>query len=118
MEFDEETASELIDGSLAQGLCSVAESDQVIGFVLGLAFPSILNKGYLMGAELAWWVEPAHRKSSAGIRLLRHIEKSARDLGIKAWSMMLLESLEPEKVEKIYLSIGYEPAERTFIKYL
>ena len=37
--FDYETCSELFENCVNMGLCSVAEADKVVGFVLGLAAP-------------------------------------------------------------------------------
>ena len=115
--YDPNTCAEIFFKALDQGLCSVAEENgEVVGFVLGLAFPSVMNRNYLMGCELAWWVEPAYR-GSVGYRLLRHIEKSAQDLGVKGWSMVALEDHDPEKVEKIYLRTGYQKTERTYSRF-
>lgn len=116
--FDAETASDLFDSALGQNLVFVAEhGGEVVGFVLGLAFPSVLNKKVLMGSELAWWVEPEYRGTSAGIKLLNHIEQSAQTLGVKAWSMICLESLSPDMVEAIYLRMGYRKSERSYTKF-
>lgn len=113
--FDYETCSGLFDMALGMGLVSVAESDQVVGFVLGIAMPSMMNKNYLIGCELAWWVEP-HCRGKVGIQLLRHIESSAQKLGLAMWSMMSLESQNPEMIEKIYINSGYEKTENTFTR--
>lgn len=115
--FCKESSREYVLISLDMGLISVAEhKGEVVGFVLGLAIPFIMNKEYLVGTELAWWMEPEHRKGSAGIKLLAHIEKSAKEMGCRMWSMMSLEGLEPEKIEKLYLSRGYKKTENTFTK--
>jgi|TARA_R110000803_G_C11804967_1_gene299895 hypothetical protein len=114
--FDDETACELFECCMNMGLCYVAEEDEVVGFVLGVAAPSIMNKNYLIGSELAWWVEPEHR-GKVGIKLLKHIEQSAEEIGLKIWSMMALESQNPESVEKIYLNSGYKKTETTYSRF-
>lgn len=115
--YDRETCAELFHASLNMGLCAVAEKDgEVIGFVLGMAAPSMMNKHYYIGAELAWWVEPEHRKGMAGIKLLRHIEKSASQMNLSMWSMMALEELNPDGVERLYLNSGYQKTESTYSK--
>ena len=102
--------------SIDQGLLSVYEAGgEVHGFVMALAYPCMMNSAFKVGAELAWWVEPEHR-GGAGIKLLKHLEDSARKAGIKVLSMMLLEAVEPEKVARIYNACGYTQAERTFLK--
>jgi len=111
--FDRETCADLFDTSMSMGLCSVAEDHEIVGFVLGIAAPALMNKNYLMGCELAWWVEPAYR-GHVGIDLLKQIEDSARKLGLRMWSMVALETQNPEMVEKIYLDSGYTKTERTY----
>ena len=112
-----DSCREFMEFSMSQGLLFVAAlEDSVVGFVLGIASPYIMNKKYLAGAELAWWVEPEHRKGTTGVRLLKAIEKSAKDLGVKMWSMMSLESVEPEKMERLYNALGYTPMERTYVR--
>ena len=114
-----DSCREFMEFAMSQGLLFVAALEgSVVGFVLGIASPYIMNKNYLAGAELAWWVEPEYRKGSTGIKLLKAIEKSAKDLGIKMWSMMSLESVEPEKMERLYKALGYVPAERTYVRVL
>jgi GNAT superfamily N-acetyltransferase len=116
IEYDYDSCSALYEMCLDMGLCSVAEVDgELVGFVIGLKSPFLMNQNYSIGAEVAWWVEPEHR--GLGLKLLRHIEQSAKDQGLKMWSMMCLESMEPEKVSEIYLKSGYKPTERSFTRY-
>ena len=46
------------------------------------------------------------------------IDNQAKEKGVKCFSMMLLEAVEPEKVARIYEACGYTQAERTFLKVL
>ena len=115
--FCADSSEEYMNISLGMGLLSVAEDNSnIVGFILGLAVPHIMNKKYLVGTELAWYIDPAYRKGSAGIKLLKHIETSAKEMGCKMWSMMCLESQNPEQIEKIYLSLGYKKTERSYTR--
>lgn len=114
--LDDETCMGLINLSIDLGLCSVADNGQVVGFVMGITAPAIMNKNYLIGCELAWWVDPEYR-GKVGTRLLKHIENSAQEMGLKMWSMVALESQNPEMVEKIYLNSGYEKTEMTYTRF-
>ena len=112
--FDYDSCASLFEMCL--DLCSVAEVDgKLVGFVLGIQTPYLMNRNYMVGGEIAWWVEPEYR--GIGIKLLRHIENTAQELGLKMWSMMCLESMEPEKVSEIYLKSGYQPTERSFARF-
>ena len=119
-----ESCISFMEAAMDQGMLHVAEVDHeylngyVVGFVLGICSPSVMNKNYLAGAELAWWVEPEYRKGEMGIKLLKAIEKSAKDLGVKMWSMMSLEAVEPERMAKLYKSLGYKATERTYVRVL
>ena len=99
------------------GLFVVAEVDGIVqGFCVGAKAPMMMNQSVTVGCELVWWVEPEHRKSTLGIGLLKAIEQQAKDSGVDVWSMVLLDDVEPEKVDKIYRAMGYVPSERTYIK--
>lgn len=115
--YDHDSTEEYFRASMNCGLLAVSEQEgQITGFIAGVAAPSMVNRNYLIGAELAWWVEPEYRKSGDGIRLIRHIETKAEDIGCKIWSMMSLEAQAPEEMENLYLKLGYTKAERTYVK--
>lgn len=116
--FCAESSEVYFEAAMEMGLFSVAEKGGLVGFILGLSIPFLMNKSYLVGTELAWWVEPEYRSTNIGVKLLEHIEKSAEEAGCVMWSMMCLESQAPEKMEELYLKLGYEPRERTFTKVL
>ncbi len=105
----------LFDSALEQGLVFVADSNGPVGIVLGLYMPSVINRAYLAGSEIIWWVEPEFR--GIGRRLLQRIQNEARDLGIKMWSMISLECVHPEIAERLYLSEGYTKGESTFTRF-
>lgn len=112
--FDRESAENLVLSSCKQGMCFV--DDDYRGFVLGMLFPYSLNNSEIVGSELAWWVEPEYRNEMVGIQLLEALESAAETNGAKMWSMMCLESIEPDKVERIYERMGYTRTERTFTR--
>lgn len=115
--FCADSCAEWMKFSISQGLLFVADAGQKLaGFVIAVASPFIMNRKYLAGAELAWWMEPEYRHGSAGIKLLKAIEDSAKKSGIKFWSMMSLEEVDPDKVDKLYRSMGYQKTENTYMK--
>jgi GNAT superfamily N-acetyltransferase len=115
--FDPDSTIDYFELGLKSGLFSVAEvSGNLVGFVIGVTAPCMVNRNYKIGAELAWWVEPEHRNGSIGIKLLKHIEQGAKEAGCAIWSMMCLESQEPEKVESMYLRMGYTKTERSYAR--
>lgn len=117
LEFDEETVANLVGQSIECGLCPVAEVDgEVVGFLVGLEFPALLNVNIRVGTEVAWWLEPEFRGKPIGVKLLLEAESKAKRKGLKFWSMMCLEHLNAEGLEDIYQRLGYIRAERTYLK--
>lgn len=119
IEFDEETVENILITSIDQGLCSIGVVDgKIVGFLAGLAYPAILNANVMVGTEIAWWVEPEFRGKKIAIQLLLRAEENARAKGLYCWSMMCLEKLNADGLENIYERLGYEKAERTYLRIL
>jgi len=116
-ELDYDTVERIVMQSIDQELCPVAVIDgEVIGFLLGLQFPALLNTNIMVGTEIAWWVEPEHRNKPIGVKLLKYIEYQAQNKNLKLWSMMCLEKLNADGLESIYERMGYKKAERTYMR--
>lgn len=119
IEFDEETVENILITSIDQGLCPIGVVDgKIVGFLAGLAYPAILNANVMVGTEIAWWVEPEFRGKKIAIQLLLRAEENARAKGLYCWSMMCLEKLNADGLENIYERLGYEKAERTYLRIL
>jgi N-acetylglutamate synthase-like GNAT family acetyltransferase len=120
--YDEECEPESVDHlsrvCIDQGLMVVLDLDGVCGFACGIKSPLMASSKAFMGVEVAWWVEPEHRAGRNGLRLLKSLEASAHDAGIKYWNMLFMESSMPDTVEKIYQKMGYNRNETTYIKRL
>lgn len=115
--FCPDSCAEWMQVAMDQNLFVVADTgDQLVGFILAISSPFIMNRNYTVGAELAWWMEPEHRKGTTGIKMLKTIEGLARDAGIRVWSMMSLEAVEPEKMDAIYCALAYRKTETTYMK--
>lgn len=101
-----------------QGLLAVVDDGSVIGFAAGVMAPSLAAPTALVGTEVAWWINPSIRGAGYGIMLLDFMEDLARDLGIKYWNMVAMESSMPQQVKSMYLDRGYTLQESTFTKVL
>jgi GNAT superfamily N-acetyltransferase len=117
IEFDEASCFLLFQSALSKGLVFVSEGRELTGFVLGLPFPCPLNQSKTMVSELAWWVDPQYRNTSAGMRLFQALEEAAKEYGSTSLTMICLESMEPDMVQGIYERKGYKAAERAFMRY-
>jgi GNAT superfamily N-acetyltransferase len=115
--YDADSTADYFKLALNHGLFIVATSgEEFIGFGAGVTANSLVNRSYKIGAELAWWIRPEFRGGPYAIKIMKMLEKNAEAAGCALWSMMLLETSEPEKVQSMYLRMGYSPGERTFSK--
>lgn len=55
------------------------KDNKAIGMLIALFNPNIWNPNLYCMAELAWWVEPEHRHTSAGYRLVTEYKNFAND---------------------------------------
>lgn len=105
--------------ALDHGLLAILELDgQIEGFTAGVKGPLLGNASVLSGSEIAWWVNPDARKGRNGIALMQHIEKMARDQGVRYWNMIVMESCMPEVGAAIYERLGYEKSETSYTRVL
>jgi len=77
-----------------------------------------LFTGDKVATELWWFMLPQHRRGSGAIRMIREYEKWAKTAGCVRANMVHLESLQPERLSKLYQSLGYTPLERGYSKSL
>lgn len=123
-----EMLAQMIAVTLAQGVIMVADADvetiidgdtfteqRVIG-MLALYVATHPLTGLPMGDEIAWWVEPEHRKGRAGWMLYRATERWALEHGL-SMIKMVSPANEPS-VGAFYVKIGYTPAETVYLKSL
>lgn len=117
--FCAETARHMAAACLDQGLLSILEiGGQVVGFACGVKGPLLANGDVMTGTEVAWWVDPEHRKGNNGVGLLQHIEKLAKLAGIKYWNMAYMQSSMPAVIESIYERMGYTRTEVIYTRVL
>ena len=115
--YDRDHTRLMVNVCLDQGLLAVLVVDgDIVGFIAGIKSFLLASQQALMATELAWWVDPEHRKGSSGLKLLKFMEKLAQKQGIKYWSMVSMECSSPETAEKIYLSMGYKKSETNYMK--
>lgn len=119
--FDKETFKETVKHLILDTtgtIFVVDDNDKAVGMAGALLFPFYMNKDVLSCQEIFWWINPENRKGLAGMKLLKAVEKWAKDNGAFTFNMMCLEHLEPEKVEKLLTIKGYNKTERHFMRIL
>lgn len=63
-----------------RGVAIVAEYDQPFGMIVGYIDQNIWDPDIRVLRELCYWVEPEHRNTTAGYRLLKAYNKAAESL--------------------------------------
>jgi GNAT superfamily N-acetyltransferase len=94
------------------GLVLVAERQDVVIGMIGLARFAHPISGEMTVGELFFWVEPEHR--GHGLRLLRRAEAWAREQRATAIQLIAPTS----EVGALYLRLGYTPLEISYQKEL
>ena len=99
----------------ADGALLVADADGVlIGMAGALAYAHYFNARSKAAQELFWWVDPAKRGGTAGVRLLQALEAWAKSVGCGTMTMICLPIDSP--AERVYQRVGYRASERSYIK--
>ncbi|HEX4275838.1 MAG TPA: GNAT family N-acetyltransferase [Bryobacteraceae bacterium] len=89
--------------------------DEVMGALGGVRHRDPYSEE-MIAAEMFWFVRPEVR--GPGLRLYRAFEAWARAVGCNQIRMAFLEDSMPEKVEAIYLRLGFHPVEKLYAKEL
>lgn len=65
---------------LGGGLALIAETEKPIGMIIGIKDHNIWDPELKVLRELVYWVEPEHRGTTAGYRLIKEYNKHAQQL--------------------------------------
>lgn len=85
-----------------------------IGLIIGQTTQSVFANQKI-GLELAWWVDPEHRGSSIGLKLLRAYEDWCLRVGCQIIQMSLLGPSQAI-LGPIYERLGYRLIEQAYFK--
>jgi GNAT superfamily N-acetyltransferase len=115
MLYSKERAAAMAESCIESGIAIVAElGGEIHGFLVGIVAPALFTEGKVF-SDIAFYVSPEARHKSVGRDLLLTLKHLAAKRGVEAIAMMNLESVTPEKAEKLYLSTGFKKAESTFV---
>jgi ribosomal protein S18 acetylase RimI-like enzyme len=115
---DRETLRATIGALLETGVVKLAIDKKPIGMIGAAIIPVWWNSYQTLAQEFFWWVDPSHRKTSAGIKLLDALEKAAKKAGAMRITMFCLADVDGERIAGLYERLNYDPVERVFIKEL
>lgn len=96
------------------GLALVSEKDnEITGMLLALKHPFLWDQNQFVMTEIAYWVEPEHRHSTAGYRLLSKYVELCDELRESEKIMnFTISQMEGQKLN--YSKFGFKPIEHTW----
>jgi len=112
---DDKSATQVLTIIIAGGgIGLLAEkNDELIGMLLALCVPYMWDKSKLVMTEIAYWVEPEHRGSTAGYRLLKEYLKICDEMKEQGRIHFCTMS-QMEGQELNYSKFGLRPVEHTW----
>jgi GNAT superfamily N-acetyltransferase len=113
---DDSIYATLLNRIEAGGLFVVGQP--VVGMAAVLVYPNYYKLADLAAQEMFWWVDPSARRNGAGWALFAAIKEWAKEQGAKTLTMVSLDALDGEKVAGMYMSDGFKPLERSFVRHL
>jgi hypothetical protein len=90
-------------------------SGKPVGILMGMMSPD-LNSGVLQGIEFFWGVQRKYRSRS--ISLLREFEKDCKSAGCVEVMTGSIQTMEPDKMRRLYGHLGYKLHSENYIKRL
>lgn len=114
---DPDNLRAIVDALLAHGYVAVAERAPfgVVG-IFGAQLQVHPMSGEVVATEVVWYVDPAHRRSSAGGRLLAAAERWAREAG--AVRVQMIQPAGNDRLADHYRRRGYVEVETVWQKNL
>lgn len=119
LNFSEQATEDFLRSCLArpeERICILSVEDEVVVGALVGSTSKLPFSDDLVAAEIAWWVEPDHRKGSHGLRMKQAYEYWATKMGAKKISMALLSGEYEDKLNRYYQSTGYTKAETAYVR--
>lgn len=116
---------DVADDDIARGLCQVLDhgvifvaerNGEIVGGIAGIMNSLWFASHVKVGTELAWWVKPESRNSSAAVKLLRAFESWSAEQGASHVAMSDLVISGEAPAAKLFEKLGYTLTERSHIK--
>lgn len=78
---------------------------------------SVCNHQVRIAREAFWYIEPEHRKGG-GLSMLNALECAAKNHGVSIFDVVAENGKRDEALARLYRAAKFNPAERTFRKFL
>jgi len=118
--YNRDTVMAMVAHLIDEGVVLYAEDadDRVIGLMLVIVTPFLMNANYLSACEWVFYVDPEYRRGGLGVALIDEAEEILREQDVKFFTMVSLSNVAPEAAAALYKSLGFKPAETSYLKDL
>jgi hypothetical protein len=117
--IDREYAQKFYMGMIARGegqLFLLTDDEGNMQGGLGCIKGPTPHNGKIVAVELFWYTSPENRNTFGAYELLKAYEQWAKDNDCHSCALIHLADSQPERLEKLYLSLGYKLLEKHYIK--
>ena len=113
---NEEYVSKLLNALLhGRGVILIAEKEEPVGMLMAVIDQNVWDPNVFLMKELVYWVEPEHRGSTAGYRLLAKYNELAKKMVDDGKISFYTMSKLTKSPDLDYGRFGYERVEETWV---
>lgn len=103
------------DNGTTKIIVLAVENDKTIGMIVGATSEPLFSTEK-MACEMAWWVDPDHRNSRVGFKLIEAYEYWANKVGCKFVQLCSMEDDYGKRLDKFYTRRGFKLYESAYLK--
>jgi len=119
LEYDPEHCAILFKHLIDAGIVQVAwDDEEVVGYIMFVLGTLPFDINVKIATEMVFYVDPSYQRQGIGNNLIKQAENVAKQLGVKFFSMIHLDSVSPKKAEALYDKHSYNLTETVFTKEL
>lgn len=100
---------------------AVRDAGRLVGYAFLIVCPHLHYASSRWAALDMFWLKPAYRKGWSGVRLFRHVEQRARELGavvLSGTEKQHFANGKQHRVGALFEFLGYDPIETVYAKRL
>lgn len=123
VEYDDSKMSDVIMGIVENpkdriAILALDVNERPVGMLCAQVTETLFNRKRV-ASELAWWMDPEHRRSRLSIEMINAFEYWAREIAGCAYTQLAtVETPQVQQIQKFYERKNYNIYERCFLKVI
>ena len=99
---------------------TVRDGPTLVGYVFVFVMPHLHYASTQMAQTDIFWLDPAYRQGLTGFRMLRIMEKTLKETGVKLINVNVKLHFEASRgtIGRLFERLGYRPIETIYSKYI